>query len=131
VKIFLACVVVVGLVGATAAIASGGSSATALKASADFPTRAVHLAKVETKAAATYRYFETNPFTLNPGTERGAAARCPRRYSAVSGYWGSDAPGVVSDFNAVGNSARKWLVAVLNLDSSPHQAFVGVVCAHN
>jgi hypothetical protein len=102
-----------------------------LKASGAYPSRAVHVAKVERKAAATYKYLETNPFTLNPGTEDGGTARCPKRYSAVSGYWASNGTGVVSDFNTVGNSARKWSVGVLNLDSSPHQVFVGVVCAHN
>jgi len=130
-KMFLACVVAVGIGCAATAMASGGSSTSALKASVDYPNMAVHAAKARGKTSSTYKYYETDPFTVNGGADDGASAKCPKNYSAISGYWGADGPGVVSDYNAVGNSSRKWSVAVRNLDTGPHQTFVGVVCAHN
>jgi hypothetical protein len=74
-------------------------------------------------------YLETNVFTLRHGDNDGATGRCPRHSKGINGYFGSDTPGVVPTYDAVGNSLRKWSIVVINMttDTNAH-VFLGTVC---
>jgi hypothetical protein len=135
---------VVGLVAAGIAVASGGGRPSRSEPFTTLPGHAVTKPAKTVTAAATRNpplrkviYRESTPFTVNPDSERTVALKCPRRTAAINGYFGNDAKGVVLDYSAVAaKSVRKWVFGVLNVTGSltdgtgpsDVQVFIGVVC---
>jgi hypothetical protein len=137
--------IVVGVAVATSVgvvLGSGGGSTAAIKASADYPTLRMHrvsapsggLAGVAAKRP-THRakviYLESSPFKLAGGDTDGGTGKCPKRSTAINGYFGEDGDTVVPIFNAVGTSLRKWSIGIKNIGTTPANdanVFVGTVC---
>jgi hypothetical protein len=70
-----------------------------------------------------------------PGATDGDFIKCSTKTPhAISGYFGTDAPGRDSDLvlvrsTPIGTSGRKWEVAVRNVSSQPVPGvFIGGVC---
>lgn len=130
----------VAVAGAAIAIGSGGESSAPIKtaASADWqsmPTHSVAAPSTAGKAApgkvhrAKVAYFETDVFNLPADDVDGTTGKCPSRYKAINGYFGTNTSAVVSIFNAAGKTARKWTTGVRNLDSGQAaKVFLGFVC---
>ena len=135
------------VVAAGAAISVGvvfgsDSSTTLIRASQATNVQPIALHQVSEAHAAKaakvrhgFRYFESAPFTLGMNNDSaGFVGKCPRRWKAINGYFGSDNQRVVAIENFVGsptrpNNLRKWTIAVRNeAQFVTANAFVGVVC---
>ena len=135
---------VVGLVAAGIAVASGGGRPSRSEPFTTLPGHAVTKPSKMVSAAATKHpplrkviYRESAPFTVNADSERTVGLKCPRHSVATNGYFGNNAKGVVLDYSAIGaHSLRSWVFGVLNLTGSLNdgtgpsavQVFIGVVC---
>jgi hypothetical protein len=140
-KLVIALLVICLAVGASVGVVlgSGSTSSTAIKASA-LNTSSVPMHRVATPSAgastavtkSTRRqkliYLESNVFTLRHGDNDGATGTCPRHSKGINGYFGTDTPGVVPTYDAVGNSPRKWSIVVINMTDINARIFVGTVC---
>jgi hypothetical protein len=126
--------------GAAVAIGAVGGSSGPIKATASANWQSEPLHRVATPSTGgktvagkvhkpKVAYFETNVSNLPGDAVDGVTGTCPRRYKAINGYFGDDNSNVVSIFNSSGNSARKWIIGVRNLDpSDPAKFFLGIVC---
>jgi hypothetical protein len=121
-------------------LGSGGGSTAAIKASADYPTLRMHRVSAPSGGVAglaakrpTHRakviYLESNPFTLGGGDTQGGTGKCPKRSTAINGYFGENKDTVFPILDSVGTSLRKWTIAVHNGDEAADaNVFVGTVC---
>jgi hypothetical protein len=78
------------------------------------------------------RYLATSS-TVPAGAEDGGALSCPRKYHAISGFFGpSKQDGVgqiaLTDSFPEGSGNRRWDVGVKNLGAAPQEYFLGVIC---
>jgi hypothetical protein len=89
-----------------------------------FATRSTGLKKL--------RYIASDE-TAQPSAESGATLDCPKRYHAISGFFGPQNQqglgqlALTNSFPA-GKSNRSWDLGVKNLSTSVQAYFVGVVC---
>ncbi len=140
-KLVIALLVVCVAVGASVGVVfgTGSTSSTAIKASAldtaSIPMHRVAAPSANASTAAAKRsrrqkviYLETNVFTLRHGANDGATGTCPRHSKGINGYFGSDTPGVVPTYDAVGGSPRKWSIVVINMTTTNAHVFLGTVC---
>jgi hypothetical protein len=141
-KLVLAGLVVTVAVGASVGVVLGSGSTAAIKASAVSGTIRMHRVdapSIKSAGIGTERrrhrakviYLESAPFTLSGGDSVGGTATCPRRSRAINGYFGEDNESVFPIYNALGNSLRKWTIAVRNgFDPTTPDAnvFIGTVC---
>jgi hypothetical protein len=139
-KLVIALLVICVAVGASVGVVlgSGSTSSTAIKASA-LNTASVPMHRVATPSASASTaakrarkqkliYLESNVFTLRHGDNDGATGTCPRHSKGINGYFGTDTPGVVPTYDAVGNSPRKWSIVVINMTDTNARVFLGTVC---
>jgi hypothetical protein len=78
------------------------------------------------------RYFATKS-TVQPSAEDGGALKCPKKYHAISGFFGPSAQeGVgqlaLTDSFPEGSGNRRWDIGVKNLSATPLEYFQGIVC---
>jgi hypothetical protein len=78
------------------------------------------------------RYVATTT-TAQPSAESGGALNCPRKYRAISGFFGpqtQEGLGQLALTNSFpeGKSNRSWDLGVKNLSATPQEYFLGVVC---
>jgi hypothetical protein len=77
-----------------------------------------------------FQYFDTQ-VSLGGNREDSRTFTCPKSYTAISGYWRSNAVGLLSDYNSPDtNNRSNWTVGIYNLNSKKESATIGVVCAH-
>ncbi len=140
-KLVIALLVICVAVGASVGVVfgTGSTSSTAIKASA-LRTSSIPLHRVaapsanaSTTAAKSSRkqkliYLESKVFTLRHGDNDGATGTCPRHSKGINGYFGTDTPGVVPTYDALGNSPRKWSIVVINMTDTNARIFLGTVC---
>jgi hypothetical protein len=136
----LAALLAVGLLAAGVAIAEGGGSRPDRSASFEpfqqhqvaGPSQAVGgTASKARRPFSKVRYVESEVTTVVRGAELSGSLKCPRRSTAIGGYFGDNKPGVVLDYSAVGaGSTRRWDFGIILLSDFDPQAkvFVGVVC---
>jgi hypothetical protein len=74
------------------------------------------------------KYFESNSFDIPASGRDDFFMRCPRRFGAINGYWGTEG-GIVADYSAVGRSSlRRWDFGLMNLTTGEASYFTGIVC---
>jgi hypothetical protein len=141
-KLLIGMVVICAAIGASVGVvlATGGSSKTAIKASAlnasSVPLHRVSAPSTGAPAGFSKRihrakviYLESKVFTLRHGDNQGATGVCPRHSKGINGYFGTDTPGVVPTYDAVGGSPRKWSIVVINMTEATNaKVFLGTVC---
>jgi len=142
-----ALVAVAGLAVSIGVVFGSGSSNTLIRDAASrsagdvsfHPVSGDRSGKVSASALARrgFKYRETAPFTLQPDGQdddsRGGTGRCPRRWKAISGYFGSNSEQVVPTDSFVEATSeritpRLWTVIVHNEGGTEANAFVGIVC---
>jgi hypothetical protein len=103
--------------------ASGATAPRIAKLKA-FTTRSSGLKKL--------RYVATTT-TAQPSAESGGSLSCPRKYRAISGFFGPQAQeglGQLALTNSFpdGKHNRSWDIGVKNMSATPQEYFIGVVC---
>ncbi len=79
------------------------------------------------KALKKVVYVET-PVFATPPAGGFTSLTCPKKSSAVSGYFGSDG-GILTDYNALGpNGVRDWDFGLINIAGADVATFLGVAC---
>jgi hypothetical protein len=78
------------------------------------------------------RYFATSS-TVQPSAEDGGSLNCPKKYHAISGFFGpkkQEGIGQVAltDSFPQGSGNRRWDIGVKNLSAAPQEYFLGVIC---
>ncbi len=73
------------------------------------------------------RYFETTTFSVPGDGRRDVFLRCPRKFKAINGYFGTDG-GIFPDYLASGQSVRRWDFGLADTTGLQGRAFIGVVC---
>jgi hypothetical protein len=73
------------------------------------------------------KYFETNVFSVPADGRRDVFLRCPRKYKAINGYFGTDG-GIFPDYLASGQSVRRWDYGLADTTGLQGRAFIGIVC---
>jgi hypothetical protein len=71
-------------------------------------------------------YYQTDPFPVAASGVVEVIVQCPKKWKVVSGYFQTTG-GIVPDGQAV-QSARRMFFGLINLTSTPGQAYVGLVC---
>jgi hypothetical protein len=71
--------------------------------------------------------------TAQPSAESGGSLSCPRKYRAISGFFGPEAQEglgqlALTDSFPSGKSNRNWDIGVKNMSATPQKYFLGVVC---
>jgi hypothetical protein len=96
-----------------------------------------HVAKLKAFTAGStglkkLRYIASDE-TAQPSAESGATLDCPKRFHAISGFFGPQSEqglgqlALTNSFPA-GKSNRSWDLGVKNLSATAQGYFVGVVC---
>jgi hypothetical protein len=121
-------------IAASSAMSWGGSNAKLpAKAESFEPMRGHAVSAPSTKVAAKrvkkprLRYFETSIFSVPASGRRDVFLRCPRKYKAINGYFGTDG-GIFPDYLASGQSVRRWDFGLMDTTDQQGQAFIGIVC---
>jgi hypothetical protein len=125
------------VLGASAAISWGGGSSNPKLPTKpqSFTYRAGHEVQTPSKRTAArgtttgikLRYFETNEFPISPNGRDDSFMRCPRRFVAINGYFGTD-EFIFPDYLASGNSLRVWDYGLQDTSGLRGHAFEGIVC---
>lgn len=75
-------------------------------------------------------YFETDAFSVGPGTTSPSRVVCPKKWKVLNAYFGEDSNTVVVTYTAISpGSPRKWDIDLTNESTvDPADVFLGLVC---